>query len=60
MDDFWPAVFALAPTVLIGLVFWFIMRALIRSDKSERKALAKIEAEERAKLGLPLEKATAE
>ncbi|WP_382303578.1 hypothetical protein [Herbiconiux sp. UC225_62] len=60
MDDFWPAVFALAPTVLIGLVFWFIMRALIRSDKSERKALAKIEAEERAKLGLPLEKVTTE
>jgi flagellar biosynthesis/type III secretory pathway M-ring protein FliF/YscJ len=59
MDDFWPAVFALAPTVLIGLVFWFIMRALIRSDKSERKALAKIEAEERAKLGLPA-KASAE
>jgi flagellar biosynthesis/type III secretory pathway M-ring protein FliF/YscJ len=53
MDDFWPAVYALAPTVLIGLVFWFIMRALIRSDKSERRALAKIEAEERAKLGLP-------
>jgi flagellar biosynthesis/type III secretory pathway M-ring protein FliF/YscJ len=60
MDDFWPAVFALAPTILIGLVFWFIMRALIRSDKSERKALAKIEAEERAKLGLPLEKVAAE
>ncbi len=60
MDDFWPAVYALAPTVLIGLVFWFIMRALIRSDKSERKALAKIEAEERAKLGLPVEKVSAE
>jgi flagellar biosynthesis/type III secretory pathway M-ring protein FliF/YscJ len=60
MDDFWPAVYALAPTVLVGLVFWFIMRALIRSDKSERKALAKIEAEERAKLGLPLEKVTTE
>ncbi|MGD8166006.1 hypothetical protein ACEXOS_002160 [Herbiconiux sp. P16] len=60
MDDFWPAVFALAPTILIGLVFWFIMRALIHSDKSERKALAKIEAEERAKLGLPLQKVSAE
>jgi len=59
MDDFWPAIFALAPTVLIGLVFWFIMRALIRSDKSERKALAKIEAEERAKMGLPAAKADA-
>ncbi|MCS5732355.1 hypothetical protein [Herbiconiux daphne] len=59
MDEFWPAIYALAPTVLIGLVFWFIMRALIRSDKSERKALAKIEAEEREKLGLP-SKAAAE
>jgi hypothetical protein len=53
MDDFWPAIFALAPTVLIGLVFWFIMRSLLRADKSERRALARIEAEERAKLGLP-------
>ncbi|MGA1837700.1 hypothetical protein VD659_12295 [Herbiconiux sp. 11R-BC] len=53
MNDFWLAIAALAPTVLVGLVFWFIMRALIRSDKSERKALAKIEAEEREKLGLP-------
>jgi flagellar biosynthesis/type III secretory pathway M-ring protein FliF/YscJ len=53
MDVFWPAVYALAPTVLIGLVFWFIMRALIRADRSERKALAKVEREERARLGLP-------
>jgi hypothetical protein len=31
-------------------VFWFIMRAIIRSDRNERAAYAKIEAEERAKL----------
>ncbi|MCU1417368.1 MAG: hypothetical protein JWP32_1542 [Schumannella sp.] len=42
--------FSLAPTILIGLVFWFIMRAVIRSDRAERAAYAKIEAEERAKL----------
>lgn len=42
--------FSLAPTVLIGLVFWFIMRAIVRSDRNERAAYAKIEAEERAKL----------
>ncbi|WP_440710224.1 hypothetical protein [Herbiconiux sp. YIM B11900] len=53
MDDLWLAIAALAPTVLIGLVFWFVMRALIRSDKSERRAKAKIEAQERARLGLP-------
>jgi hypothetical protein len=42
--------FSLAPTILIGLVFWFIMRAIIRSDRNERAAYAKVEAEERAKL----------
>jgi flagellar biosynthesis/type III secretory pathway M-ring protein FliF/YscJ len=52
MDDFWAnAIWSLAPTVLIGLIFWFVMRAIIRADRSERKAYARIEAEERAKLG---------
>ena len=41
---------SLAPTVLIGLIFWFVMRAVIRADRGERKAYARIEAEERAKL----------
>ena len=41
--------YSLAPTVLIGGLFWFIMRSIIRSDRSERSAYAKIEAEERAK-----------
>jgi hypothetical protein len=49
-DLFWGVVYSLAPTVLIGLLFWFIMRSIIRSDSSERKAYAEIEAEERAKL----------
>jgi flagellar biosynthesis/type III secretory pathway M-ring protein FliF/YscJ len=49
-DPFSAALFSLAPTVVIGLVFWFIMRAVIRSDRGERAAYAKIEAEERAKL----------
>jgi len=50
MDDFWNAVWSLTPTVFLGFVFWFVMRAILRSDRSERKAYAKIEAEERAKL----------
>ncbi|MEQ1737410.1 MAG: hypothetical protein ABL886_13525 [Rhodoglobus sp.] len=50
-QEFWSnALFSLAPTVLIGLIFWFIMAAIIRSDRSERNARAKIEAEERARL----------
>jgi len=52
--DFWGnAIFSFVPTVLFGLLFWFVMRAIIRADRGERKAYAKIEAEERARLGLP-------
>lgn len=50
MDPLTAVIYSVAPTVLIGLVFWFIMRAVIRADRGERAAYAKIEAEERAKL----------
>ena len=50
MDDYWlNAIWSVAPTVLIGLLFWFVMRAVIRADRGERDAYARIEAEERAK-----------
>ncbi len=52
--DFWTnALYSVAPTILVGLVFWFIMRAIIRADRTERKAYADIEAQERARLGQP-------
>jgi flagellar biosynthesis/type III secretory pathway M-ring protein FliF/YscJ len=48
--DFWGGIiWSLAPTVVIGLLFWFIMHSVIRSDRNERKAYAKVEAEERAR-----------
>jgi predicted permease len=51
IDNAWGAViYSLAPTVLLGLLFWFIMRSIIRADRTERKVYAEIEAEERAKL----------
>ena len=50
MENFWfNAIYSVAPTLGVGLIFWFIMRAIIRSDRTERKAYARIEAEERAK-----------
>jgi hypothetical protein len=42
-------VFSVAPTILVGLIFWFAMRAILRADRTERKVYARIEAEERAK-----------
>jgi cytochrome c-type biogenesis protein CcmH/NrfF len=54
LEDFWAnAVFSVTPTILIGLVFWLILRAIIRADRTERKVYSQIEAEERAKRGLP-------
>ena len=50
MDDFWlNAIWSVAPTVLIGLTFWFVMRAILRADRTERDSYARIEAGERAK-----------
>jgi predicted permease len=53
-QDFWlNAIFSLVPTILIGLIFWFIMRSILRADRTERNILKKYEAEERARRGLP-------
>lgn len=53
-SEFWAnAVLSLVPTVFVGLLFWFVIRAIIRMDRREREVSAKIEAEERAKAGLP-------
>ena len=41
---------AIVPTICVSLVFWFVMRAIIRSDRTEREAQARIEAEEDARL----------
>ena len=53
-QEFWAnALYSVTPTILVGLVFWFVLRAIIRSDRTERAAYAKVEAEERAKASLP-------
>jgi hypothetical protein len=61
MDGFWTAViWSLAPTVIVTALFFFILRAALRADRTERRVYAKVEAEERAKRGLaPTKPATA-
>jgi hypothetical protein len=57
IQDFWAnAIFSVIPTILIGLIFWFVMRSILRADRTEREALKKYEAEERARRGLPVKK----
>jgi hypothetical protein len=44
MSDFWPAVYALIPSVGVGILFFFAMRAIIRADRNERLAMAELDA----------------
>lgn len=56
IENFWAnALFSVTPTILIGLIFWFIMRAILGADRGERESYKRIEREERAKRGLPLD-----
>ncbi len=53
-EEFWAnALYSVTPTILVGLLFWFTLRAIFRADRTERKVYSRIEAEERAKAGLP-------
>jgi hypothetical protein len=47
----WVADFAMStvPPILMGIIFYVVMRAIFRADSTERKVYAQIEAEERAK-----------
>ena len=50
LENFWAnAAFSVTPTILIGLIFWLVMRSVIRADRTERKVYNDIEAQERAK-----------
>ena len=40
------AIGALVPPVGVGLIFWFVLRAIIRADRSERAAIARLDAAE--------------
>lgn len=54
MENYWVAVlWSLLPTVVVSALFYFVLRSVIRADRNERRQYARIEARERAKLGLP-------
>jgi hypothetical protein len=58
--DYWAAVaWSLAPTVVVSALFFFILRSALRADRTERRVYARIEAEERAKRGMPVPAAPA-
>ncbi|TNM69980.1 hypothetical protein FHN55_02040 [Streptomyces sp. NP160] len=37
------AIAALTPPIGVALLFWFVMRAVLRADRSEREAMAALD-----------------
>ena len=48
MNPLLTALAALLPSIGVGLLFWFAIRALVNADRTERQALARMDAQERA------------
>ncbi len=49
MNTAWQIFAGVAPSIGVGLIFWFAMRKILRADRNEREALAKLDAEEAAR-----------
>lgn len=41
------ALAALVPSVGVGLLFWLAIRTIVRADRTERAAMARLDVEER-------------
>lgn len=50
MGGWGAGLWALVPTVCVALLFWFVIRGILRADRTEREVQARIEAEEDARL----------
>lgn len=49
--DIWPTVAALIPSIGVGVLFYVAMRAIVRADRNERAALARLDAEQESGTG---------
>jgi hypothetical protein len=53
VDGYWAAVvWSILPTLVVSVIFFFVLRGIVRMDRTERRAYARIEAEQRRKRGL--------
>ena len=49
MSSIGPILMSVLPSIGLALIFWYVMRAVIRADRREREELARIDAEEAAR-----------
>lgn len=45
IDTVMPYVQVLLPTIVVALIFWFVMKAIFNADRREREAEARADAE---------------
>ncbi|QCB94609.1 hypothetical protein [Cellulomonas shaoxiangyii] len=45
MDNWGGVLAALLPSIGVGVIFWFAMRAIVNADRAERQALAQMDGE---------------
>lgn len=58
VDEYWvAAAWSIAPTIVIAVLFFWILRSILTFDRTERRVYSEIEAEERAKRARAAEKA---
>lgn len=48
MTGVWQVVAAVVPSIGVGLLFWYAIRALLNADRTERAAIARMDAQESA------------
>lgn len=46
MDEVWPAIITLIPSIGILYLFWYVMKHILEGDRRERLAHAQWEAEQ--------------
>ena len=46
MDAVWPYLAALLPTILVAILFYFIIKSMLEGDRRERIAQRRFEAEQ--------------
>lgn len=54
MENWWAnAIWSITPTLVIGTIFFVVLRLILRADRTERRIFKEIETEERERAGLP-------
>jgi bacterioferritin (cytochrome b1) len=58
MDAVWPYLAAILPTILVAILFYFLIKSMLEGDRRERIAQRRFEAEQDRERDLRAENAT--